>query len=544
MLSLTSPSFTQKCRNLLSRTARGSKVLAALLFVGFAVWSANEARGGGNCDSTSTQKTPINDLGPGLYQGFQGGLYPDGLNAPPPPFDSIGVAIANGIVPLDTNGVVDLANGAIVFETIGMSNAKAESQPFVSMANGDPLKNPALFFINGADPGQTADKIADPAADYWNYVQDQVAKNGYTNAQVQVVWVKEATPLPVDPFPTEAVELQGFYEDIARNLKALFPNLKIAYYSSRIYAGYATGPLNPEPHAYETAFAVKWMIEKQINGDLNLNFDPEKGAVVAPYLAWGPYLWADGLIPRSDSLVWLCDDLANDGTHPSDQGSDKVANLLLNFLKTDTTAVPWFFNSELLPVELTSFQATVLGADVELRWSTATETNNLGFQIQRKQGQAPYESIGFVKGHGTTFRPNSYRYVDKDLAPNSFTYRLKQIDLDGTPHFSSQVKVVVAPPREFVLGPIYPNPFKNRANIPYRLADQAAITIRVFNLLGQEIRRLESRQQDAGEFLVQWDGLDDQNRTAANGIYIVTLWNRGDNGGQKLVGKRKVVLLR
>jgi len=119
--------------------------------------------------------------------------------------------------------------------------------------------------------------------------------------------------------------------------------LKIAYLSSRIYAGYATVPLNPEPHAYEGGFAVKWTIAGQISGSDDLNYDPARGSVRAPWLAWGPYLWADGVKGRKqDSLIYTREDVGPDGTHPSPQGREKVGRQLLDFLKTSPTSKPWF----------------------------------------------------------------------------------------------------------------------------------------------------------------------------------------------------------
>ena len=118
--------------------------------------------------------------------------------------------------------------------------------------------------------------------------------------------------------------------------------LKIAFFSSRTRSYLLLNGLSPEPTAFETGFSVKWMIEKQINGDPNLNFDPNSGPVVAPYLSWGPYLWIDGLNQRSDGLVWTQQDLQDDCTHPSFQGEVKVANQLENFFKFDSIAAPWF----------------------------------------------------------------------------------------------------------------------------------------------------------------------------------------------------------
>ena len=121
---------------------------------------------------------------------------------------------------------------------------------------------------------------------------------------------------------------------ILRKARERFPNLRIAYISSRIYAGYASTPLNPEPYAYESAFVVRWLIQDQIKG----NRMPK-----LPVLLWGPYLWADGEKGRKiDDLVWKPEDLGPDGTHPSDSGRRKVAELLLRFVKTDPTAKVWF----------------------------------------------------------------------------------------------------------------------------------------------------------------------------------------------------------
>ncbi len=92
----------------------------------------------------------------------------------------------------------------------------------------------------------------------------------------------------------------------------------------------------------ESGFAVKWLIEDQLKGDPALNYDPAKGPVKAPWLSWGPYLWANGTTKRTGGLFYEESDFASDGTHPSPKGQRKVADLLLHFFKTDATAKPWF----------------------------------------------------------------------------------------------------------------------------------------------------------------------------------------------------------
>ena len=166
-----------------------------------------------------------------------------------------------------------------------------------------------------------------------------------TAAQVQVVWLKQAeiSPAQWGEFPAHAQVLRNDIAVILAKLATKFPNLRLAYLSSRIYAGYATTALNPEPYAYESAFSVRWLIESQVTNDPNLNYDPLKGVVKSPLLLWGPYLWADGIKPRpTDGLVWTRDDLGPDGTHPSTTGRRKVANMLLTFFKTDANAKQWF----------------------------------------------------------------------------------------------------------------------------------------------------------------------------------------------------------
>jgi hypothetical protein len=254
---------------------------------------------------------------------------------------SAALAQANAIMPLDSSGNPDPNNGKIVMISIGMSNANYEFYTFMTHAIPDPTINPQLLLVNGANPGQTSDLWTDPDAFAWQQLADTLAGYRVTAQQVQVAWIKN-TRTGAGDFPAKAQALQSDFEKIVQNLKALYPNVRIAYLSSRIYSYTYINGLSPEPNAYETGFSVKWLIEKQISGDPALNYNPQNGPVLAPLLLWGPYLWADGNIPRSDGLVWLPDDLTNDCTHPSDSGRQKVAQLLLDFFKNDTTTVPWF----------------------------------------------------------------------------------------------------------------------------------------------------------------------------------------------------------
>src|SRR5207249_1794375 len=107
-----------------------------------------------------------------------------------------------------------------------------------------------------------------------------------TRAQVQVIWIKQADIAPQEGFPGYAKKLEGELSNIVQIFPKRFPNAKLVYLSSRTYGGYATTPLNPEPVAYESGFAVKWLIERQIKGEDGLNYDAKKGHVKAPWLSW------------------------------------------------------------------------------------------------------------------------------------------------------------------------------------------------------------------------------------------------------------------
>ena len=308
---------------------------------------------GSNCNNitwitgqTKLPGVPLNDLGTGTYIGKQGGLYPGGSNVRPAAHDSDGVAIAAGIQPLDANGNVDPVNGKIGILSIGMSDTFDVFLTFMADANASPSKNPAVTFVPGAQPRASATMFADPNNAVWNPImQNFLPQSGLTANQVVIGWVNDGNTT-TGTFPSNMQQTQANLESIARNLYTKFPNIKLAYYGSRFYAGYSNGtvsPANPEPYAYQTGFAVKWTIQDQLNGVASMNYNAANGPVVAPWVDWGLYDWANGLLARSDGLVWTCQDLESDGTHPSQSfGREKDSNMLLNFFKTDDTTTPWF----------------------------------------------------------------------------------------------------------------------------------------------------------------------------------------------------------
>ncbi len=284
---------------------------------------------------------PLTEMGRNLYKGFGGGLYPDGTNERPELHNIDGVEIGKSIVPLDTNGNDDKINGKIVMLSIGMSNTSQEFNAFLRRLDTFKLKNPYLIAVNGAQGGQTASIIKNPEAEFWKIIETQRLQSKNVNSnQVQVVWLKQANANPTQSFPLHSTILKNDLKEIVKILKDKYRNLKQVYLSSRIYGGYANTLLNPEPYAFESGFAVKWLLQEQIEGDTSLLYQgPNRKSA---WLSWGPYLWANGPNARKDGLQWFADDFESDGTHPSNSGRQKVAKLLLDFFSTDETSVPWF----------------------------------------------------------------------------------------------------------------------------------------------------------------------------------------------------------
>jgi hypothetical protein len=285
------------------------------------------------------------------YKGEDGGLYSGGRNQPPDKHLQAALELAKLIRPLDRDGN-PAHNGRIVLISVGMSNTTQEFSAFMRLANRSPQKSANVVLVDGAQGGMEALAWAQPekrfrpdAPSPWDVLDQRLKQSGVTGEQVQVVWMKQArrTPAELGEFPEHANEMKGHMVVILQKLKERFPNVRIAYLSSRIYAGYARTPLNPEPYAYESAFVVRWLIRDQIKGDRSLNHDSTLRPVNSPLLLWGPYLWADGEKGRKlDDLVWKPDDFAPDGTHPSPAGQRKVAEQLLTFFTTDPTAKGWF----------------------------------------------------------------------------------------------------------------------------------------------------------------------------------------------------------
>lgn len=211
-------------------------------------------------------------------------------------------------------------------------------------------------------------------------------------------------------------------------------------------------------------------------------------------------------------------DLA-DAVHPNDAGYAKMAQCWF-------TPVSSYLTS--LPIQLSNFTGTIVNrGEVRLEWTTLTETNNYGFEVQRSaNGGDGYLTLpnGFVPGHGTSLVPHSYSYSDATAGSGARYYRLKQIDLDGTSHYSDRIRLdIIASvkepaPLEFALLQNYPNPFNPFTAINYQLPIAGFVTIKVYDPLGREIAVLVNEQKSAGYHSVKFDGSH-----LSSGVYFYQL---------------------
>jgi hypothetical protein len=175
-----------------------------------------------------------------------------------------------------------------------------------------------------------------------------------------------------------------------------------------------------------------------------------------------------------------------------------------------------------IPVELTSFLVTAKQNSVLLEWTTATEINNQGFEIERQSIGGEFEKIGYVAGSGTTTEPNEYSFTDNNVSSRTYTYRLKQIDFDGSFEYSEEIEVEVSVLFGFSLQQNYPNPFNPVTTIKYQIPELSFVTIKIYDVLGNEIATLVNKEKPAGSYEVEFYPASG-NLNLVSGIYFYQL---------------------
>ncbi|MFZ1519289.1 MAG: T9SS type A sorting domain-containing protein [Ignavibacteriaceae bacterium] len=218
------------------------------------------------------------------------------------------------------------------------------------------------------------------------------------------------------------------------------------------------------------------------------------------------------------------------GVHEIDGGTGTlvrtvVAGVSGRFIAADDLTI--------IPVELTSFVGSTVNGNVVLNWKTATEINNSGFEIQKSSDRVNFSNIAFVPGFGTTTEPRSYSYTDNSVTNGKYYYRLKQVDLNGAFAYSEIIEVNVAAPIDFALTQNYPNPFNPSTIISYSIPQNSFVTLKVYDILGNEIAVLVNDTKSAGKYDVQFDASG-----LSNGVYFYTI--KADN----FTSTKKMILMK
>ena len=194
-------------------------------------------------------------------------------------------------------------------------------------------------------------------------------------------------------------------------------------------------------------------------------------------------------------------------------------------------------NSTVIPVELTSFTRSILNGKVLLKWETATETNNSGFSIERSKDNIGFSEISFIRGNGTTTDKSSYSYIDNSALAGKYYYRLKQVDLDGSFHYSKTVEVDLGIPKQFSVDQNYPNPFNPATTIRFALPMNAKVNIKLYNTLGQEVANILNSDLGAGVHETTFNASN-----LSSGVYFYKLEAHGVDGSNFISTKRMLLM--
>ena len=183
-----------------------------------------------------------------------------------------------------------------------------------------------------------------------------------------------------------------------------------------------------------------------------------------------------------------------------------------------------------IPVEFSAFTASVSGNEVNLNWSTATETNNKGFDIERVSGNTEWVKVGFVEGKGTTTEEQTYSFTDKEVPAGKYTYRLKQIDLNGSCSYSDEVTVQVQSVYTYFLAQNYPNPFNPSTTIKFGVKEKSNVRIDIFNSIGEKVNTVLNAEREPGNYQVEFNASD-----LPSGVYIYRIEAGKYNSIKKMI---------
>ena len=360
----------------------------------------------------------------------------------------------------------------------------------------------------------------------------------------------------------DMIQLVNTGEDVSKNLPAdiatgtAYASMLVRIDSARTLGDYFFH-LGPNP--ISTTFRARLFVKLAVNG--NLAFGLSKGSTNAS----NPPVYGDSIYTTGTTYLIVVayqidptttsDDIVKLWVNPSLGGAEPPAILTLtDATQTDISVGSYAFRQGsaasgpylkldgliigtswdyVVPVELTSFAAVVNENKVTLNWTTASETNNSGFEVERKSVSSNWQKIGFINGNGSTTELKRYSFIDQNLNEGKYNYRLRQVDYNGTFEYSNSIEVEVLNPDKFELNQNYPNPFNPITSIKFSLPSAGNVKLSVYNLLGQEVQTLINGFKEAGIHTVNFEA-----KNLNSGIYLYKLEANG------LTSVKKMTLLK
>jgi hypothetical protein len=252
--------------------------------------------------------------------------------------------------------------------------------------------------------------------------------------------------------------------------------------------------------------------------EFRLAYQPGLGSVIN--VSWNfPHNQVTGVLQDIITGTLINVPMADSGMFTvTNPGAFNRLKMLINFVNV-------------IPVELSSFSASVVGSSVILNWTTATELNNRDFEVQRKTDNTDWQTLTSIAGAGTTTEPRSYSYTDNNLQSNTkYYYRLRQNDFDGKFSFSQIIEVDIDAPKDFNLEQNYPNPFNPSTNISFTLPYASVVKLSIYNQLGEKVDQLVNQSLEAGSYIYNWNA-----KNNSSGIYVVELQADGYKASKKMM---------
>jgi hypothetical protein len=281
------------------------------------------------CANPLSTNVPLPELGLGTYEGFEGGLYAGGVNAPPLEHVNLGLSVCASVEPLNYAGEID-QRGTFDLLSVGPSHAQIEAAGFAAQrASGLYADlNSRFRLINGAIGGSPnggiLQRLVDPDHAYWTESKAKVSNQHSSPGRIQFAWLKTTYKNPASRMlnlPERIALTADELVVVCRNIRLHFPNCKAVWISSRSYAGWSDGNTSPEPYAYEDGFAVREAVDRMVRGLIV----PDSAM---PWIAWGPYWW-------SPTLLTCPADFKVDFFHPNDEGGRRLGDVLYEAFKAD-----------------------------------------------------------------------------------------------------------------------------------------------------------------------------------------------------------------